>query len=106
MNKSRSAISSRRKKPHIAELKALYEVYGYDLPEDNASEYAVLPDSIDEALAIGVTAEENNIAMYEMFLKQDLPEDIKAVFIELRDASENHLAAFQKGPRGSGNGRQ
>ena len=90
---------------HIALLKEIYQTYGYEIPEDNAAAYAVLPDSIDEAIVLGVTAEENNIAMYNLFLEQELPDDIKAVFVELRDASENHLAAFEKGPRGNGNGR-
>ena len=91
---------------HIAMLKDIYAEYDYDMPEDLAAQYAILPDSVDEALALGVMAEENNIAMYEMFLEKDLPDDIKDVFTELRDASVNHLAAFKKGPRGSGNGNQ
>jgi hypothetical protein len=33
--------------------------------------------------------------MYESFLKEKLPEDIKSVFVELRDASKNHLSAFE-----------
>ena len=34
--------------------------------------------------------------MYEEFLKQDIPQDIKDTFIALRDASKNHLNAFEK----------
>lgn len=90
---------------HIEWLKELYEVYGYDVPQDNAIDYVVLPDSLEEAFDAGVQAEIDNIAMYEKFLQSDLPDDIKAVFEELRDASQNHLAAFEKGVRGNGAGR-
>ena len=34
--------------------------------------------------------------MYNVFLEYDLPEDIEAIFISLRDASMNHLNAFEK----------
>lgn len=34
--------------------------------------------------------------MYEMFLKMDLPDNIKNVYTSLKTASESHLAAFQK----------
>ncbi|MEX1376279.1 MAG: DUF2202 domain-containing protein [Eubacteriales bacterium] len=89
---------------HIIWLKELYDAYGYDTPEDNAMDYAVLPDSLSEAFDVGVQAEIDNIAMYEKFLEDDLPDDIKAVFMELRDASKNHLASFEKGERGNGQG--
>jgi hypothetical protein len=47
-------------------------------------------------LKAGVQAEIDNIAMYDSFLQQTLPEDVKLVFVELRDASKNHLASFQR----------
>jgi hypothetical protein len=80
---------------HIEELLALYEVYGYDVPEDDSSLYVVVPDSLLEAYETGVQAEINNIAMYASFLEQDLPDDVRAVFESLSAASENHLAAFE-----------
>ncbi len=89
---------------HIQWLKELFDKYGYSIPEDTAAQYVVLPASIEEAMEVGVQAEINNIAMYEKFMEEDLPDDIMDVFIELRDASQNHLAAFEKGPRGGGNG--
>ena len=84
-------------------LEELYATYGYEMPDDLALAHVVLPESIEEALELGVQAEINNIAMYEQFLAQELPDDIRAVFVELQNASRNHLAAFEKGPRGSGN---
>lgn len=89
---------------HIALLKELYVAYDFDIPEDTAIDHVVVPDSLDVAFEIGVQAEVDNIAMYEKFLEQDLPDDVKEVFIELRDGSKNHLAAFERGPRGRGNG--
>ena len=88
---------------HIEMLKEIYDSYGYEIPEDIAIDHVVLPESIEEALELGVQAEIDNIAMYEMFLEQELPDDVRAVFTELRDASQNHLAAFEKGVRGNGN---
>ena len=89
---------------HIELLTGLYDDYDLELPEDTAINYVVVPENLDLTYDIGVQAEIDNIAMYEKFLEQDLPDDVRAVFIELRDASENHLAAFEKGPRGAGQG--
>jgi hypothetical protein len=89
---------------HIEMLKELYETYGIEIPEDTAIDHVVVPESLDIAFELGVQAEIDNIAMYDKFLEQDIPDDVRTVFIELRDASKNHLAAFEKGPRGQGNG--
>ncbi len=90
---------------HIEWLTELYDEYGYDMPEDNAIDYAVLPDSLETAFDVGVQAEIDNIAMYEKFMESELPDDIRSVFTQLRDASLNHLAAFERGVRGNGQGR-
>ncbi len=80
---------------HINLLLPLFETYGLIVPENNAVESVVIPDSITSALATGVEAEEKNIAMYETFLAQDnLPDDVRAAFEYLTTASEHHLAAF------------
>jgi hypothetical protein len=84
---------------HISMLQPLFEQYNTSIPEDLAGEYLILPASVSEALQTGVTAEINNIAMYDTFLAQDLPDDIRLVFEDLMAASEKHLEAFQK-PRG------
>ena len=56
---------------------------------------AVAVGSLTEAYQAGVNAEVNNIAMYETFLAQELPDNVRAVFESLMRASENHLRAFQ-----------
>lgn len=90
---------------HIAWLIPVLEKYGVPLPEDRGAELAQLPGSPAEALQAGVAAETANIAMYERFLRKDLPMDIKIVMEHLLAASQKHLAAFQGG-RGGGKGRQ
>lgn len=96
---------------HENAILSLYEAKGLEVPEFDASTYVVLPESLEEVFQIGVDAEIANIAMYDTFLEQDLDEDVAAVFQALRDASENHLAAFQRGVEGTlnsglGYGRQ
>ena len=81
---------------HIAALTTLFEAYKLALPENNADDYTTVPASLLEAAKTGVTAEVNNIAMYEAFLKQELPDDVKAVFTSLMRASQSHLKAFQR----------
>jgi len=83
-------------KTHISLLLPLFEEYGFEAPEDTSSEHLIPATSITEALETGVLAEVNNIAMYELFLETELPDDVRAVFVELRDGSKNHLAAFER----------
>ena len=80
---------------HIRALTRLFEVYGLDVPSDEGSKFAVVPDSLEEAYAIGVDAEKNNIALYDKYLDQDLPANVERVFTNLQKASENHLATFE-----------
>lgn len=81
---------------HIELLKPLFEEYGIDIPDDKSQEYVHVPESLSVAYDTGVQAEVNNIKMYEMFLEQDIPDDVKYVFELLKNASENHLEAFQR----------
>lgn len=80
---------------HIASLTALFETYGYSVPEDTSAEHVVLPASLKEAYQTGVDAEIANIAMYEKFLSYDIPKDAAQVFTSLMKASQNHLKAFR-----------
>ena len=88
----------RAESTHIAELLPLFETYQVPVPaESTVAGQAVIPATLTETFAIGVEAEEKNIAMYESFLKQDLPDDVREVFENLRDGSIKHLAAFDRG---------
>jgi len=80
---------------HIDLLLPLFETYGIQIPEVDVTDIPVY-GSVSEALAAGVEAEKANIAIYEAFLAQDLPEDVSLVFQNLMNASEHHLQAFSK----------
>ncbi|MGP4069142.1 ferritin family protein [Halobacillus sp. B29] len=82
---------------HIAALNTLFTRYQVPLPEDTSQFFVVTPDNIKRAYGAGVRGEIDNIAMYNKFLTYPLPADIRMVFTQLRDASVNHLAAFERG---------
>lgn len=82
---------------HIQLLLPLFEKYGIEVVNPNAIDHLIPADTLEETFEIGVIAEINNIAMYDKFLEQDLPDDIREVFIRLRDSSYNHLTAFERG---------
>lgn len=88
---------------HIKMVEGLYAAYGLELPIVDPSDYLATPESIEAALGAGVDAEIANIAMYETFLKQELPDDVREVFEYLKKASESHLDAFEGNNGGSGN---
>ena len=81
---------------HISELEPILENHGVTVPKNTADEYTAVPGTLIDAYQAGLDAEVKNIAMYEAFLKQDLPEDVKAAFTLLKNASEHHLAAFER----------
>jgi len=81
---------------HIAMLLPLFDKYDVAVPIDDSADRVVLPGSLPESYKSGVDAEVINIEMYEKFLKENLPEDVKTVFERLLSASEKHLAAFTR----------
>jgi len=85
----------RSEETHIDYLENLYTSLNIQIPDIDTRGMEVLPSSLTEAAEIGVEAEIANIAMYEQFLQQDLPEDVEEVFTLLKNASENHLRAFE-----------
>ncbi|UXH45193.1 DUF2202 domain-containing protein [Rossellomorea vietnamensis] len=82
---------------HITALQTLFQRYGLPLPEDQSQSYTTTPDSLKSAYAAGVQGEIDNMAMYDRFLTFNLPQDVRIVFTQLRNASQNHLAAFERG---------
>jgi hypothetical protein len=81
---------------HIELLKPLFAAYEVALPENDAASRVVLPETLTLSYEAGVKAETSNIAMYDAFLTQTLPADVKAVFTSLKAASENHLSSFER----------
>lgn len=86
----------RAEEQHIAMLKALFDKYGVDIPDDT-TKVAALPDSLGSVCQIGVDAEIANDELYQRMIPQVAQEDIKAVFTSLAAASlQMHLPAFQR----------
>jgi hypothetical protein len=81
---------------HISLLLPLFTEFDIQVPDDTSSEHLIEINDLGETFATGVIAEEYNIAMYDAFLSQELPDSVREVFIKLRDASMNHLNAFIK----------
>lgn len=98
---------SKAEATHIELLELLFGQYEVTVPEIDWDSYIVLPDTLQENYVMGVEAELNNIAMYERFLEEELPDEVRTVFEALKNASEKHLQAFQRkvdGVVGNGTG--
>ena len=84
---------------HVEWLEGLFGKYGFAVPVDTAKSLVVAPKDMKSALEAGVQAEIDNIAMYDSFLNgagaAPLAADVRAMFEELKRASENHLRAFR-----------
>lgn len=81
---------------HIEMLLPLFKQYNVMVPVNDAARFINIPQTSEEALEAGVSAEIDNIAMYDKFLKiPDFPPNVRNVFSRLAHASRNHLAAFQ-----------
>lgn len=87
----------RAEETHISLLLPLFEEFNLDVPEDTSADHLILVSDLQSTYETGVIAEEYNIAMYNLFLKQPaVPDSIIDTFTKLRDASISHLGAFQK----------
>ena len=85
----------RAEETHIDALLPLFTAYGISTPANEGADHAVSVPSLAQTYQAGVNAEVNNIAMYELFLDEELPDNVRTVFESLMKASENHLRAFQ-----------
>lgn len=82
---------------HISALLPLFQQYQVPIPQDISPQFATTPPTIKDSYAAGVEGEIENIGMYDKFLALEIPNDVRIVFTRLRDASVNHLAAFERG---------
>jgi hypothetical protein len=78
---------------HIRYLVDLFAGRGLAVPADAAAKPAA-PKDWAAAIEAGRQAEVDNIAMYDRFLAQNLPADVRQVFEQLKAASHQHLRAF------------
>lgn len=81
---------------HITEMTVLFEKYNLAIPADESADHIQRAADVKEALDNCATGEVDNIAMYNKFLEQDIPDDVRATFTALRNASEGHLQSFRK----------
>lgn len=89
---------------HIDMLLPLLKAYDVTVPKNDATDRVKVPENLEKSYTAGVEAEKKNIAMYESFLKQDLPDDVKLVMERLLEGSKKHLAAFERGEDGKSMG--
>lgn len=80
---------------HIAMLKPLFTKYGISLPQDTGRDHVLIPNTLLEAYKTCIDGEIKNIAMYDAFLAQKQPDDVRYVLTKLRNASQHHLQIFQ-----------
>lgn len=85
---------------HISWLSQAFNTYQIPLPQDESKKHLVVPQTLYDAYTTGVQAEIDNIAMYDRFLAQPIIQDakygdLKTLFTNLKNASENHLLAFK-----------
>lgn len=88
----------RAEEQHISSLKALYDKYGLDIPNDPYSNVEIASTK-SENCTVGVQAEIDNAALYRESLLPAVEgyPDIVSVFTNLMNASQNnHLPAFEK----------
>jgi len=96
---------------HIEALRALFQRYALEIPENPWPGRVPRFASIREACEAGIEAEVANAALYERLARSTSRRDILAVFDNLHRASqERHLPAFRRCAtrgvgRGAGRGR-
>lgn len=88
----------RAEQNHAAALAGLFRVRGLAVPgsawnADNVPRFA----SVREACAAAYQAEIDNIAVYDRYFGEELPDDVRRVFTNNRAASlNNHMPAFDR----------
>jgi rubrerythrin len=82
----------------INALQPLFQRYQVPVPvpADTSQSFVTTPESNKAAYAAGVQGEIDNIAMYDRFLSLNIPSDVRMVFTQVRNASVNHLEAFER----------
>ncbi|NLC32362.1 MAG: hypothetical protein GX781_03595 [Clostridiales bacterium] len=78
----------------LARLEALFDTYGYALPENTAAVSVQVPQTLELAYLDNLSLAIQNTGMYKTFLSQsDLPDDLKLVLTALMRVSQNHARA-------------
>ncbi|MBB6454766.1 rubrerythrin [Salirhabdus euzebyi] len=85
-------------KRNIQELYSMFRKHNIPIPRNNNDvvTFLTVPETIDEAFRAEMRYEINNISMYGKFVNRvDLPQDVKRLMSELRDASRTHLTQIK-----------
>jgi hypothetical protein len=94
---------------HVDALRILFARHGVPVPENPWAGRVARYGSLQEACAAGVAAEIDNAALYERLLAATQRPDIRVVFRNLQEASQQrHLRAFERCTQeatGRGSGR-
>lgn len=86
---------ARAEEQHIAMVKALFDKYGVEIPENNVVVTEV-PASVAASCQLGVEAEIANDQLYQDMIGDIKEQDIKEIFEALAAASlDMHLPAFE-----------
>jgi hypothetical protein len=88
-------------------LKTLFENLGLALPVNTAAEGLAAPSSLQEEYRARAVAETQKIQMYQVFLTQALPDDVRAAFESLLSGSTDALGILDNlivagAPEGNG----
>lgn len=87
----------RAERQHAASIEALFTARGLPIPTREVMTSLPTFASVVDACALGVTAEIDNVALYDRLLGLSLPADVRRVFEANRRASiEKHLPAFTR----------
>jgi hypothetical protein len=87
---------------HIDALQILFARYGVTVPENPWPGRVARYGSLQEACAAGVAAEIDNAALYERLLAATQRPDIRVVFRNLQEASQQrHVRAFERCAQGA-----
>ncbi|MBN2876927.1 MAG: DUF2202 domain-containing protein [Bacilli bacterium] len=87
---------------HMFALEQIYTRYDLQIPDMDAKT-PNLPNDLLETYTLGKEAEEANIALYDKYLDEDLPDDVRFTFERLMNASYHHLDAFNQVIANDGN---
>jgi len=82
---------------HAQALAALFERYGYPVPEPSLAERTQPFRSVAEACTAAAQAERDNVAIYDDIMAKVNNPELLQVFAALRSASlDRHLPAFER----------
>lgn len=87
---------------HMFALEQIYSRYDIQIPDMDAKT-PNLPNNLLDTYTLGKEAEESNIALYDKYLDEDLPDDVRFTFERLMNASYHHLDAFNQVIANDGN---